>query len=293
MQHALTVQQLSLSRTPQAQHWHDATLTWKKVSVLKDISFELPQGAVMGLVGRNGAGKSSLMRCLVGLTPPDSGHSQLLGCDSLQLSDSVRERLGYVAQTPDLLDGLSGHDHLSLMQQAYPGFDLNYALRLGVRLDLPLDRQAQHLSLGDQQKLSVLLALAHQPELLILDEPVASLDPLSRRNFMRELFNHPAQDLPRSVLISSHLLADLERVVTHVCFLREGRVQLVDEWDALLEHLRLVVTPEAWATEGVVCQRRCGTLQHTVVDLRQCPHTALPTSGQPLTMDDLFEELNA
>jgi len=291
---ALECRHLSLSRRQGADFWAQAASWMTKVPILRDLSLELPQGAVMGLVGRNGAGKSSLMRCLLGLTPADQGESRLLGCDSRQLSDPVRERLGYVAQTPDLFGELSGQGHLSMMGRIYAHFDLNYALRLALRLDLPMGTRADKLSMGDQQKLSVVLALAHHPDLLILDEPVSSLDPLARRDFMRELFadadeRHP----PRSVLISSHLLSDLERVVSHVCFLHQGRVQLVDEWDALLEHLRLVVSAESLPEAGRVNERRCNGQVHTVLDLRHCPNPERHAQGQPLRMDDLFEELNA
>ena len=263
----------------------------KRRTVLDRINFALPEGAVMGLVGRNGAGKSSLLRCLVGLAVPQRGESHLLGSPSLDLSDDVRERLGYVAQTPDLFGRLNGSEHLREMAAVYQHFDDRRALLLALKLNLPLDLRADKLSLGDQQKLSVVLALAHRPDLLILDEPVASLDPLARRDFMRELFADA--DAQRSVLISSHLLSDLERVVTHVMFLREGRIQLVDSWDALMENLRLIVRAEVLTHAGVVHSRRVNAGFHALVDLRAADAPADWQRGQVLRMDDLFEELNA
>jgi ABC-2 type transport system ATP-binding protein len=261
-------------------------------TVLGDISFTLPEGAVMGLVGRNGAGKSSLLRCLVGLAVPQGGESTLLGSPSLDLSDTVRERLGYVAQTPDLFGRLSGNEHLREMAAVYRHFDDRRALLLALKLDLPMGIRADKLSLGDQQKLSVVLALAHRPDLLILDEPVASLDPLARRDFMRELFAD-AND-KRSVLISSHLLSDLERVVSHVMFLREGRIQLVDSWDALMENLRVIACAEVPTHAGVVHGRRVGMGAnfHALVDLRAEDAPTDWKRGLVLRMDDLFEELN-
>ena len=259
-------------------------------TVLDDISFTLPEGAVMGLVGRNGAGKSSLLRCLVGLAVPQEGSSQLLGSPSLDLSDAVRERLGYVAQTPDLFARLNGNEHLREMAAAYRNFDERRALLLALKLDLPLGIRADKLSLGDQQKLSVVLALAHRPGLLILDEPVASLDPLARRDFMREMFADA--DEKRSVLISSHLLSDLERVVSHVMFLREGRIQLVDSWDALMENLRVIACAEVPVHAGVLNGRRTDQGFHALVDLRAADAPAGWQQGQALRMDDLFEELN-
>ena len=274
----------------------DLTLTIRsglleRRTVLDEISFTLPEGAVMGLVGRNGAGKSSLLRCLVGLAVPQAGGSQLLGSPSLDLSDEVRERLGYVAQTPDLFGRLNGTEHLREMAALYHHFDDRRALLLALKLDLPMGIRADKLSLGDQQKLSVVLALAHRPALLILDEPVASLDPLARRDFMRELFADA--DAQRSVLISSHLLSDLERVVTHVMFLRKGRIQLVDSWDALMENLRLIACAEVPTHAGVVHSRRVDQGLQALVDLRAAHAPADWQRGQVLRMDDLFEELNA
>lgn len=273
----------------------DLTLTVRsglleRHTVLDELSFTLPEGAVMGLVGRNGAGKSSLLRCLVGLAVPQAGSSQLLGSPSLDLSDEVRERLGYVAQTPDLFGRLNGNEHLREMAAVYRHFDERRALLLALKLDLPMGIRADKLSLGDQQKLSVVLALAHRPDLLILDEPVASLDPLARRDFMRELFADA--DEKRSVLISSHLLSDLERVVTHVMFLREGRVQLVDSWDALMENLRVIACAEVPTHAGVVHSRRVSQGFHALVDLRAAHVPDDWQRGQVLRMDDLFEELN-
>lgn len=259
--------------------------------LLDDVSLQIPEGAVVGLVGRNGAGKSTLMRCLLGLTLPYSGSAQLLGCPSTELSDAVRERLGFVAQTPDLFGWLSGHDHLHEMAAVYAHFDMTRALKLAVKLELPLGQRADKLSVGDQQKLAVVLALAHDPDLLLMDEPVASLDPLSRRAFMRALFAERAADAPpRTVLISSHLLSDLERVVSHVLFLRQGRVQLFGAWDELSEHLlRLPLSASPGDAAGLV--HWSADTGQAVIDRR---HWQQPlTQAQPMAMDDLFEALHA
>jgi len=259
--------------------------------LLDDIGLRIPTGAVVGLVGRNGAGKSTLMRCLLGLSLPNYGTAKLLGCPSDALTDAVRERLGYVAQTPDLFGWLSGNDHLREMAQVYAHFDLKRALKLALRLELPLGVRADKLSVGDQQKLAVVLALAHDPDLLLMDEPVSSLDPLSRRAFMRALFAERAADAPpRTVLISSHLLTDLERVVSHVLFLRQGRVQLFGAWDELSEHLlRLPLSADPGALPGLV--HWSADTGQAVVDSRLW--TCELAGGQPMAMDDLFEALHA
>lgn len=258
--------------------------------VLQGIDLAIPEGAVVGLVGRNGAGKSTLLRALLGLQSIDDGDSRLLGSPSTALDDAVKARLGYAAQTPDLFAGLNGHDHLTQMAEVYAGVDQRQALALAARLDVPMGRTAETLSLGDQQKLAVVLALAHDPDLVLLDEPVASLDPISRRDFMRVLFSARQRETPRTVLISSHLLSDLERVVTHVLFLREGRVQLFEAWDDCTEYLRVRPCPERPATlaagELHWSAAQGGRL---LVDQRR---TAAAALDQPLGMEDLMEVLN-
>lgn len=284
---------------PAALQAQDVSLRYRSQTVLHHVNLTVPEGAVVGLVGRNGAGKSSLLRCLLGLTLPDSGRCELLGCPSADLSDEVRARLGYAAQSPDLFDRLTADQHFTRLAGWYPDWSTERALVLAAQWELPLARKARDLSLGDQQKLSVILALAHDPDLLILDEPVASLDPLSRRAFMRALFERGEHGEPggreqaRTVLISSHLLTDLERVVTHVAFLRRGRVQLFGAWDELAEHVRLLELPagsSALPTTGVLHRREQAGSQRVLFDSRLAD--APPASGRPLNLEDLFAELN-
>jgi ABC-2 type transport system ATP-binding protein len=206
--------------------------------VLSDITLSIPRGAVVGLVGANGAGKSTLLRCLVGLAAPFRGSSGLLDCPSLELTDDVRARLGYVAQSPDLFKWMSVEEHLNTIGRAYPNWNEKRCWQLAIRLRLPMLSSVSGLSGGDQQKLAVVMAMAHEPELLILDEPVSSLDPMTRRDFMRALFAEhseaadgalpDANPVPPTIIISSHLLGDLERVVSHVAFIRDGALQLFD-----------------------------------------------------------------
>ncbi|MRV71217.1 ATP-binding cassette domain-containing protein [Duganella sp. FT92W] len=266
------------------------TLRHNGVKVLDNVSLDIPAGAVVGLVGRNGAGKSTLLRCLAGLAAPDSGSATLLNCPSLQLTDAVRERIGYVAQTPDLFEWMTVEEHLFTIGRAYPRWNEERCLALAARMDLPLNVRVTALSGGDQQKLSVVLALAHDPDVLLFDEPVASLDPMTRREFMRAIFSGE-RAIERTVIISSHILSDLERVVTHVAFIREGKLQLVDSWDAMLECYRLI--PQAIANgpvppEAVVHYTRGG---QRLIDTRHAP--VLAEAGRPLSLDELFVELNS
>ena len=276
---AIEARQLSL-RIPDAQ-WSVA-----RRYARGPLDLSIPEGAVVGLVGRNGAGKSTLIRCLLGLQTPDEGEARLFGEPSLALTDRVRERLGYAAQTPDLFPRLNGREHLEEIAAVYPDVNLPGAVSLAAQLDLSLGKRADALSLGDQQKLAVVLALAHDPDLLLLDEPVASLDPISRRDFMRALFALRRKPSPRTVLVSSHLLSDLERVVSHVLFLRDGKVQLFIEWDEAMEHLRCIPArlPDTTGLHWSAVQGG-----RSLVDARNCPEAAREPN---LSMEDLLEVLN-
>jgi len=259
-------------------------LSYDARRVLDDLSLSVPAGAVVGLVGPNGSGKSTLLRCLLGLSVADSGESHLLGCPSLLLDDPTRERLGYVAQTPDLFEWMEAWEHIETIGRAYANWSPERAARLAVQLGLPLGATAGSLSVGDQQKLAVVLALSHDPDLVLMDEPVASLDPIARRAFMRTLFAYREDGAaPRTVLISSHQLGDLERVVSHVAFMRAGRIQLMDEWDALIEHVRVVAGPPP---AGALHVARDG---RALVDLRRTP---CAVEGSPVGLDELFVLLN-
>ena len=277
--------------TSPAIHADRLTLTRDSTTVLDAISLDIVPGSVVGLVGRNGAGKSSLLRCLAGLVEPDSGSSLLLGCPSLDLSDAVRARLGVVAQTPDLFEWMNVYQHLRLVGRAYPNWDEQRCLVLAARFDLPLGKNVRDLSGGDQQKLAVVLALAHDPDLLLLDEPVSSLDPLSRQEFMRAMFGargDEREDRERTIIVSSHILTDLERVVSHVAFMRSGTLQLLDNWDAMLEYLRLMPANAAVPKAAIV--HHAAGAGSMVIDIRQAPN--LRDEGKPMNLTELFAELN-
>ena len=265
----------------------DLELAYKRKTILRPINLAVPEGAVLGLVGRNGAGKSTLLRCLMGLVRPSRGSCWLDGRPSEDLPDEVRERLGVVAQTPDLFEWLTADQHFDQIGTMFRHWQPDRALALAEQLALPLGTPVRQLSLGDQQKLSVVLALGHDPDLLLLDEPVASLDPVSRRAFMRALFDRVDREAPRTVIISSHLLTDLERVVTHVAFMRQGRIQLMDAWDTLADQLRCVPGAVAAPPDAVLARTADG---RCIVDLRRAP-TGL--QGVALNLEDLFEVLNA
>ncbi|MCX7176910.1 MAG: ABC transporter ATP-binding protein [Proteobacteria bacterium] len=270
----------------------DVTLAYGDIIALNNASLRLPTGSVVGLAGSNGAGKSSLIRCLLGLTLPQSGRIRLLGEDPRELSDAARARLGYVPQTPELIEWMKVDQHLDYIGAFYPDWDAARVADWCAKWDLPPRQKVAGLSLGQKQKLSLLLALGHAPQLLVLDEPVASFDPLMRREFMRTLFDETPD---RTVLISSHLLSDLERVISHLVLMKNGRVLLVDEWDALNENLRRVVSPIRLPSgPGVLAQHTGSEDTTAVIDTRQFPLSDLPSGARQvmaMNLDELFVEL--
>jgi ABC-2 type transport system ATP-binding protein len=211
-------------------------------SALADCTLEIPAGHVVGLVGPNGAGKSTLLNLAVGLLAPTSGTIEVLGrapaCDAAQLG-----RVGVVAQDTPVFSALSVADHLELGARLNPGWDRRVADERIDQLGLDLDQRAGKLSGGQRAQLALTLAVAKRPEFLVLDEPVASLDPLARREFLQVLMETVVEQ-EVSVILSSHLVADLERVCDYLVVLAASRVQIAGPVDELLaSHHRLIGAP--------------------------------------------------
>jgi ABC-2 type transport system ATP-binding protein len=205
---------------------------------LSDCTLDVPAGRVVGLVGPNGAGKTTLLNLAVGLLTPTSGTIEVLG-GRPAAGPAQLAKVGFVAQDPPTYAGLSVEDHLRLGARLNPGWDDVLARERIRRLGLDLSQRAGKLSGGQRAQLALTLGVAKRPELLILDEPVASLDPLARREFLQDLMESVAEH-ELSVVLSSHLVSDLERVCDHLIVLIASRVQLAGDIDTLLAtHHRL------------------------------------------------------
>src|SRR5512132_4040889 len=205
---------------------------------LTDCTLDIPAGRVVGLVGPNGAGKTTLLNLATGMLPPTSGTIKVLGgrpaANPAQLA-----KVGYVAQDAPTYAGLSVADHLRLGARLNPGWDAALARHRIDRLGLDPARKAGRLSGGQRAQLALTLGIAKRPQLLILDEPVASLDPLARREFLQHLMEAVAEQ-ELSVVLSSHVVADLERVCDHLVVLVDSKVRLEGEVETLLAtHHRL------------------------------------------------------
>ncbi len=232
--------------------------TW----ALRECSLAIPAGHVAALVGPNGVGKTTLLNLAVGLTVPSAGGVTVLGgrvAGSLAALDGI----AFVAQDTPLYKNMSAADMLHLTRNLNRRFDQGYAeTRLG-ELDIPLNRKAGRLSGGQQAQLALTLALARRPRLLVLDEPMAMLDPIARHDFMASVMMAAADD-GLSVVLSSHVLAELERVADYLILMSRARVQMAGEVDDLLAAHRMLTGPAAEAdryAERPVVQARRGQAQ--------------------------------
>jgi ABC-2 type transport system ATP-binding protein len=209
---------------------------------LRDCSLEIPRGRVTALVGPNGAGKTTLLHLAVGLTDPTAGRVLVLGGSPRADAARILPRIGFVAQDHPLYRGFTLEELLQVGAKLNPGWDESIARDRLARLGLALDRKAGALSGGEQAQVALSLALAKRPEFLVLDEPVASLDPLARRDFLQSLLEAVAEE-ELTVLLSSHILSDLERVCDHVVVLSRARVQLAGDIDEIVAAHRLLTGP--------------------------------------------------
>ena len=197
-----------------------------------ELDLEVRQGEILGFLGPNGAGKSTTMRLLLGLIGPTSGGATLLGLDAARDGLAARRRVGYLAGDFGLYPQLTGRAVLEYFARLHGGVRPDRIAALSERFDADLDRPVHELSSGNRQKLGLVQAFMHDPELLVLDEPIAGLDPLVQRSFHDLLAEIREQG--RSVLLSSHTLSEVDRVADRVAILRAGRLVVVDT----IEHLK-------------------------------------------------------
>ena len=219
---------------------------------LSDCSLTVPTGHVVGLVGPNGAGKTTLLQLAVGLLAPSSGTIEVFGKPPAE-DAGILGRVGFVAQDTPTYPSLSITDHLKLGAHLNPRWDGDTARHRIERLGLDPAQHAGKLSGGQRAQLSLTMALAKRPDLLILDEPVASLDPLARREFLQVLMEDvAAHDL--GVMLSSHLVADIERVCDHLIVLVDSSVQVSGDIDELLASHHRLVGPRDPGAPPPACQ---------------------------------------
>ncbi len=229
-------------------------------TALADVSLDIPRGCVLGLVGANGAGKTTLIKHLLGLLRAQAGTVRVFGLDPVSRNVEVLGRLGYLSEDRDLPPWITVGELLRYARPFHPQWDPAYAEALRQQFQLVSSARIRTLSKGELAKTGLLVALAHRPELLVLDEPSSGLDPVVRRELLEAIVRAVADD-GRTVLFSSHLLDEVERVSDRVAMLVQGRVVLEgDLAGAMEQHRRLLVAlpaarPLPSELPGALCAR--------------------------------------
>jgi ABC-2 type transport system ATP-binding protein len=238
--------------------------------VLHDLSFGVSPGDVVGVLGKNGAGKTTLLELMLGFTQPTEGAVRVFGHESYRLPGDAKARVGFVPQQDELVDHLNVADQLRVIASFYPQWDNELMSRLCKEWGIDTRARIKSMSVGERQKLSILLAFGHRPDLLILDEPVASLDPIARRQFLEQLVEISA-DGRRAIVFSSHIVSDIERLANRIWILKEGRLDWQGDLDSLKEsivrlHLRGTgPLPEVLNIPGALSIRREAAFPSAIV----------------------------
>jgi len=267
---------------------------------LKSVSLEVPRGGVFGLIGGNGAGKTTLIRHLLGMLKAQSGTVRIFGLDPIANPDEVLGRIGYLSEDRDLPNWMRVRELIRYTQAFYPTWDSAYANELLEEFDLDPKSTVRSLSRGQRARAGLLIALAHRPELLVLDEPSSGLDPVVRRDILGSIIRTIADD-GRTVFFSSHLLDEVERVADRVAIIHQGQIMLTSTMEEIKEtHRRMTlrftqpmpkppVLLGALASEGgghewtYVCSGESGQLRHAATALG-----AQVVEELPMTLDEIF-----
>jgi ABC-2 type transport system ATP-binding protein len=271
--------------------------------VLDDLSFRVEPGDVIGVLGKNGAGKTTLLELMLGFTPASRGEVRLFGHDSFGLPAEAKARVGFVPQQDELVGQLSVADQLRVIASFYPRWDHELIARLCFEWGVEPRARIKSMSVGERQKLSILLALGHRPDLLLLDEPVASLDPLARRQFLEQIVEISAGG-ERAAVFSSHIVSDIERLANRIWILKDGRFVWQGDLDSLKESIVRVhfsgrTMPAALDIPNALSLRREeGYATAVVSDWSDDAQRRLTQQGdlelriEPLALEEIFLELH-
>jgi ABC-2 type transport system ATP-binding protein len=246
------------------------TKRYRRRSALSDISLEIPDGGVTALVGPNGAGKSTLLKLCIGFERPTAGRLEVNGVDPVRDRASAVASVGFVPQTPSLYRDLTIDDHVDIARSIRRGFDPAYARSRVEALGLPGNARVGTLSGGEQAQVCLAIALGTRAPLLLLDEPLASLDPLARRDFLR-VAREAARAGDTTIVLSSHVISEIEDTADRLLVLGEGRVLFEDSVAHAINRHRVVDEQSALAGGDLVSQfPGRGETQHWLI--RRSPH---------------------
>ncbi len=254
---------------------HDLSLSYGRLRAVDRLSISVDQGEIYGFLGRNGAGKTSTIRMLMGIVRPDAGRIEMLDYQGKRIGVQQKRRVGYVSQEQHFYPWMTARVLGKFVAGFYPAWDHAEFGRLLSVLDVPPDRRVSHLSGGMRVKLGLALALAHHPALLILDEPTSGLDPVGRREFL-EIVQRQARRHQRTTFFSSHLVDEVERVADRVGILHRGQLRYEGSVEAIQESVRKVVYDDesAEVMEAIVV-----TESGAPVDDFRPPSPSAETSG--------------
>jgi len=215
----------------------DLWKTFGRYDALRGLSFEVPEGCALALIGANGAGKTTTIKILMNICKPSHGMATVFGVDSTAISRRELAQIGYVSENQEMPGRLTVDEYLDYLRPFYPRWDKSLETLIRHQLLLPPDRKIKDLSHGMRMKMALACALPYRPRLLILDEPFSGLDPLVRDEFMEGLLQQAGE---MTILISSHDLAEIDGVATHVTFLDQGRLLFEERMEELMDRFREV-----------------------------------------------------
>ena len=255
---------------------------------LDGLSFELPEGCILGLVGENGAGKTTTMRLLLGMTKPDGGEASVLGTEISADLTPVKEELGVVLDEPGIPWCMTAQQAGKMLAGLYKSWDAAAYDALLKKLTVPVNKPYQELSRGNRMKLGIAMALAHHPKLLLLDEPTSGLDPVVRDEVVSLLSDFTREE-DHAILISSHIVSDLEKLCDYIAFLHRGKLMLLEEKDRLLEEYAFLRCEQAELEKldpaAVIGKKESPYGVSAIVQ-----RDALPAGAEisPVTLEELF-----
>jgi ABC-2 type transport system ATP-binding protein len=280
---------------------HGLSKRFGVVQALDHVDLTVERGRIIGLLGANGAGKSTLLRHIIGLYLPDAGECLTLGREAGKLGPAELARIGYVHQEGELLDWMTVRQLIRYVSVYYPTWNCDLEERYIRDFEISPKARVGSLSPGQRQRLAILLAICFEPELLILDEPAAALDPLARAQFL-DLLLQFIQNQNRTIIISSHILSDVEKVIDHVLIMDRGRILCDTPFDDLREkYVRVTLTslagplPEHLPFANVVESRR--NESQATLTVRDLTPTQIDSAAvsmnceaelQPLPLEDLY-----
>lgn len=225
------------------------TKSFRRTEVLRGVTLRVERGKTFAFLGRNAAGKTTTIRMLLGLLKRDDGSIRVLGLDPSLEPIELRRRVGYLAEDQTMYGWMKVGEILRFVAPFYPTWDHDLALRYVREFELPVDTKIKHLSKGQNVRLGLVLALAHRPELVILDDPALGLDPIMRKQFNRDLITH-LQGEGRTVFYSSHLLYEVEPVADEVAILDQGRILRQADTETLRRDVKqLILNRDAFAAQ--------------------------------------------